>query len=387
MAVRIYAMTHKKFEQPDKKIYVPLHVGRAAAAELGYPGDNTGDHISEKNCYYAELSGVYWVWKNVHDVDFVGICHYRRYLLNEKKKLFGELEIENLLRHKGIDIITTKKVMLDVSYYEGFGGKHNIQDLIETGNVIRELYPSYYPLFAKMVQEKETYFGNMMICSKTLFDQYADWLFHIFFALEKRIHPEQYDDYRKRVYGFISEFLLYVWVTYHQLRALECDVAVMGEKKETVETKRKIAEYFEKKDVQGAKSYFTSIYHKRPDILMEASDFDGELKLAMQAITTCEYEMKQYGTCILNHTTNFKEIIDDYRQLNQIVTHYKSKEETEQDVRYLIHNKVNEVAIQVAVRIQSDQECIMKELCQRIKESIQKYQSSEPIRKASEGVL
>lgn len=58
----IYVMTHKAFTPPPDPLYIPLHVGRAAASsysrdEKSSPlsfcvGDNTGDHISEKNCYY-----------------------------------------------------------------------------------------------------------------------------------------------------------------------------------------------------------------------------------------------------------------------------------------------------------------------------------------------
>ena len=65
MSVRIFAMTHKKFDVPPEQLYIPMHVGHAnAEQEYGYLGDDTGDNISKQNCYYAELSGVYWVWKN-----------------------------------------------------------------------------------------------------------------------------------------------------------------------------------------------------------------------------------------------------------------------------------------------------------------------------------
>ena len=73
MSVKIFAMTHKKFDVPGDAMYIPLHVGHKNAAEdFGYPGDDTGDNISDLNCYYAELSGVYWVWKNYRDADCVG---------------------------------------------------------------------------------------------------------------------------------------------------------------------------------------------------------------------------------------------------------------------------------------------------------------------------
>ncbi len=53
MAVTIFTMTHKKFNEPSDKIYMPLQVGRACGEDLGYPGDNTGNNISAKDCCYG----------------------------------------------------------------------------------------------------------------------------------------------------------------------------------------------------------------------------------------------------------------------------------------------------------------------------------------------
>ena len=46
MNITIYAMTHKQFEVQSDPLYQPLHVGRACALDLGYPGDDTGENIS-----------------------------------------------------------------------------------------------------------------------------------------------------------------------------------------------------------------------------------------------------------------------------------------------------------------------------------------------------
>ena len=46
MKIRIYVMTHKKFEMPQSPLFRPLHVGRACGEDLGYPGDDTGENIS-----------------------------------------------------------------------------------------------------------------------------------------------------------------------------------------------------------------------------------------------------------------------------------------------------------------------------------------------------
>ena len=54
MSVRIFAMTHKQFDVPKEELYIPMHVGHAQAKqEYGYLGDDTGDNISDLNCYYG----------------------------------------------------------------------------------------------------------------------------------------------------------------------------------------------------------------------------------------------------------------------------------------------------------------------------------------------
>ena len=317
MSVKIYAMTHKQFAVPDDPMYVPLHVGHKNAKEdFGYIGDDTGDNISERNCYYAELSGAYWVWKNVVDVDYVGICHYRRFLMGEEGYVFSEAEYEQILQTH--DIVTTKQLGLPGSYRNGFGAHHNVSMLDETGRIISEIYPEYYDTFVSLVHQDKTYFGNIMVAEKKLYDAYCEWLFTIFFALQERIDLTFADDYHKRVFGFISEFLLYVWVKARNLKAYECRVAVIGEKKETNEVMEKMADYFWRRDAAGAKAYFASVLKKRPDILMEASDINGECKLCLQAVSTANLELAEYGSCFLQHINGYTEIMDYFRGLNSI---------------------------------------------------------------------
>ncbi len=59
--------------------YEPLFCGQfPGKEELPFLKDDSGAHISAKNEFYSELTGVYWVWKNTSQ-KITGICHYRRY--------------------------------------------------------------------------------------------------------------------------------------------------------------------------------------------------------------------------------------------------------------------------------------------------------------------
>ena len=128
--------------------------------DLGYPGDDTGDNISALNCYYSELTGFYWIWKNYHEADYVGTCHYRRYLLNEREQIFTEAEYRGLLEN--YDLVTTKRVCLNNSYHEGFSANHNRKALDMTGEVIKELYPEgLHKLTEHTIDEFDTLFGQM----------------------------------------------------------------------------------------------------------------------------------------------------------------------------------------------------------------------------------
>ena len=143
---------------------------------LGYPGMIRREYFRQ-NCYYSELTGLYWVWKNCHDVDYVGTCHYRRYLLGADERILMEDDYEKLLSE--YDLITTKQVALNNSYYYGFCANLT-KGTGCGGEVIKERYPAYYPAFERLVHGTRTYFGNMFVTSKELYGfvlQLA--LFHI----------------------------------------------------------------------------------------------------------------------------------------------------------------------------------------------------------------
>jgi len=349
MSVQIFTMTHKKFDEPGDKIYVPLHVGKAASTDLGYMGDDKGDNISKMNCYYGELTGMYWIWKNYKTSDYVGICHYRRYLINAEEKLMSEQEYTDIL--KEYDVITTKKLEIHAPYYDGYAENHNIRDLDVTGEVIKEKYPEYYDDFERMVHVNETYFGNIMVTSKELYDEYCQWLFDILFEVQKRVDIESYDDYHKRVFGFISEFLLLVWTQVRKLKVYECKVGMTAEKYETREMKKALAIFFKAKDIKGAKTFFMECIKKRPDVLMEASDITGELKQSMQVITTCENEELNVGNSIINDINDFTELMTFFRDLNQAVDRYRIGKNTLEDMKILENPLLSATAIEISVML------------------------------------
>lgn len=347
MSTEIYTITHKPFTPPNDPMYIPLHVGRAKSVDLGFLGDDTGESISAENPYFCELTGMYWIWKNRCSADYIGICHYRRYLINEKGRLFTQAELQDILSR--YDIVTTKLLTLTCSYEQGFSENHHGKDLKTTAEVIQEKYPEYYETYQKLVTGPHTYFGNIFITSRELYSQYCQWLFDILFEVKKRTDFTGYNSYQKRLFGFISEFLQTVWIQKNGWKTRECMVGMSGEKIETRQLKEKLGEFFATRDYEGAKQYFLDCYSKRPDVLMEASDITGELRLCMQIISTCSFEDEAKGTCILDYIKDYHGLISHFHNLNQAVAHEMAGKASPGEKLFLSHrNLASPQAVQIA---------------------------------------
>lgn len=311
--LQIYVMTHIAFEVPPDPIYHPMQVGRALKDDLGYMGDDAGDNISAKNPYYSELTGLYWLWKNIRSTEYIGLCHYRRYFLNEDNRIMSRTDFLPILEQ--YDIIISKPVMAAQRYRDIYAEAHNIHDLEAVGEAISVLYPDCTPIFQEVLDGKKLYCGNLMVTTKKWLDAYAAWLFSIFDVVEKRIDVSAYDDYHKRVYGFLSEQLLYVWVRYRNLTYYEAPIGFTQEKAETLSLKGRLAELFRERKITQAHQLFLDTVKTRPDVMLAGSDFGQELEIILRIIHICEEEEKgQKGSSMLDYSTDLNELIRYYRR-------------------------------------------------------------------------
>lgn len=218
---KIYVMTHKIVEDiPNDGFYVPLHVGREGKSDLGYLADNTGDNISAKNANYCELTGIYWLWKNCTE-DIVGICHYRRFFIWDEAIITQE-KVDELMSEYDIIVPRSSKVRAD-NVYEYYAQKHFSKDLDMCRTVIAEKCPAYLDVFDAAMSIPYMNYANMIIAKKEIFDSYCNWLFEILFEVEKRTDISEYDSYQARIYGFLSERLMRVWLLKNNYRVYEID--------------------------------------------------------------------------------------------------------------------------------------------------------------------
>lgn len=318
--IRIYVMAHKEFDVPEDKIYIPLQVGAALHEPLGYLTDNTGDNISAKNPNYSELSGLYWMWKNGSDCDITGLCHYRRYFLNEKEELFQASELEEIL--KKYDVIVTGRLIYPEgeSIYEGYAKKHYARDLELTREAIKKYYPEYLLTYDTVMDGCCMYYANMMVTSRKLMNQYAEWLFTILFEVEKQIDMTGYDDYDRRVFGFLAERLVMVWVRQNQLKPYEAPVGLMGVKSETKEVIAKSAKLLQDGQYKEVTAYLKEVNTKRPDLFFKDSDTEGDLAAIYTFAEIMTAEERAGKRNLVSYSTDYKELTKLYVHLKELLT-------------------------------------------------------------------
>ncbi len=216
-----YFIGHKPFEMPSGIDGIKLQVG--SLENFGDVRDSSGDSISEKNPNYCELTALYWIWKNecpkLNPDDLIGINHYRRWFSIAK----NPQRIEEALQSADIilPVFEPYRETVREQYCIDSGFE---RDLIRTRTIMEKIHPGDAVFFDEVMSQGGIHQYNMMIATVTEFSDYCSWLFPILSELEKQTDLRGYNDYQKRIYGFLSERLVNVWVKSRHLRVAESKV-------------------------------------------------------------------------------------------------------------------------------------------------------------------
>ena len=84
---------------------------------------------------------------------------------------------------------------------------------------------TYEKIINRLLRQNYYHCFNMFYCKKELMNEYCQWLFEILFDFEKKIDITEWSAQQQRVYGFIAEFLMNVWIEKKGLIVKEIDVA------------------------------------------------------------------------------------------------------------------------------------------------------------------
>lgn len=269
--IKILIAAHKKTPILKSDIFTPIHVGKANATDetrqalKDYIGDNTGENISNKNAQYAEITALFWAWKNLpKDITHVGLMHYGRFfnfsneIFEYPDNIFNDLSNNTIekfsFKDEIVDVLcsaydliipekwemkkehieyehkrynhncsNTQKRMKDyestLNMYDHYCLCHVQDDMDLAIKIIKKEYPEMNRIVNLSLKDTKARFTNMFVMKRNHFDNYCSFLFNIFSKMEESKDYFNNTTYRQgsfhsRIFGFLAERLFSIYIDF-----------------------------------------------------------------------------------------------------------------------------------------------------------------------------
>lgn len=176
-----------------------------------------GEHINHLNAFYAEMTTMYWVWKNQRQSHYVGFCHYRRRFTHFLELDKGECQILHAQRMPSV--------------YRHYKDAHNYHDYDAIVTVLNDKYGQGNPYSAYMLHDGLFVPFCCFIMHWEDFERLCEFLFPVLFEFDHRqgldMKPELYRrkaerdfphdsaDYQQRAVAFLAERLISCFIVTH----------------------------------------------------------------------------------------------------------------------------------------------------------------------------
>lgn len=146
----------------------------------------------------------------------IGLVHYRRIFSTKKrrtlKNALNTQEIKHLLIKAPIILPQKRKYYIETNYSH-YVHAHEKDPLIKLREVLIEQKNSkYVDAYDRVMKKRTAHMFNMFIMKRSYFDDYCSWLFKTLFQLENKVDISEYEGQEKRVFGFVSELMMDIWI-------------------------------------------------------------------------------------------------------------------------------------------------------------------------------
>lgn len=194
---------------------IPIEVGSLKNKNKRYPlHDDIGENISLENDYFGEMTGIYWIWKNldISDDDIIGFCHYNK-----------ALDISQGDAKKWLGKNPTGFIVLNPSYAKCHEASDEVNGIEAALKHYSEDYRSWCVLYDEKAasRKRSCYSCNMFIATGKSFKEFCSWIFPILFEMRRIVGDKPYVSLNLRRYcAFMGERLLTVYVKTRKLPVL-----------------------------------------------------------------------------------------------------------------------------------------------------------------------
>ena len=164
--------------------------------------DCDGDSISERNPLFAEMTAMYWIWKNSGPAKYKGLCHYRRHF-----RLDG-----NTFRHMmagTADAFLTTPRLAPCGVREMFVRDTPVNETVFSSmlRAIGTVHGRETLCLAEEYFDSPLYVpNNMLIARSPVFDAYCAWVFPVLFRMEAEDRETGYNQPDRHI-AYAAELL------------------------------------------------------------------------------------------------------------------------------------------------------------------------------------
>ena len=182
-----------------------------------------GDNIDDQNYRLNELTGLYYLWKNEHDVGYKGLEHYRRAIWDcTNTHLLEPDEIEAILKTHDV-ILTDNYVFFPGTMDRYCLPKDDPIRHIERMNERWNGFGDFYWNWICTHKPSDNSWCNMAIAREDVFDSYCDMCFDLVLNLKQ-------PDGTKRFFAYCSEKLWSPWADFKGYKVYHGRIIVYSEK-------------------------------------------------------------------------------------------------------------------------------------------------------------
>ena len=218
--IRLYMVKSGKDTPLNTEFVLPEYIqpilagGALQEEKAACPADDTGDHISEKNRNYSELTALYWIWKNVLSKEektqgkYYGLTHYRRIL---------SLTDDDLLRltDNGIDVVMPYPMPYEPNMEKHHQTYLRQEDWDALLTAVEELQPEYAKAFPEILSQPYMFHYNIILARGDVLGDYCAWLFPILERIEELSVPKG-NERADRYIGYMGESLETLYFMYNR---------------------------------------------------------------------------------------------------------------------------------------------------------------------------
>ena len=222
----ILSVFHKEYKYNKECQWIkPIAVGNFICND--FLSDKIGNNISNLNYTYAELTALYWMYKNL-SYDYYGLCHYRRYFnfmnenINSFEDIFSLRQNEACLKIlKNYDVILPNRMSLPSEMEEHYKGCH----VAKHYDIFIEEVKKIYPKKDVDTANKTTsfYANNCFVTNSVIFNRYCSELFHIlsnvYYKVDVNINKPD-----KRHMGYLGERFLNIFFNINGYTICNCPI-------------------------------------------------------------------------------------------------------------------------------------------------------------------